>query len=310
MNGEKLGGDSMTASSSEHQIWIEALGNDIVAQELDEIADLLTDQGAKPFRITAYHNAAKTLGALKQPVHEIYEEDGLPGLMRLRGIGRSIGHTIEQFLQTGNMPLLDRLRGESAPERIFTTVADIGPKLASRIHEELDIETLGELETAAWDGRLTQVPGIGRKRTQAVREQLAGRFRRQRQQPPPGSAVETADQPPVAELLDIDREYLHLVELDRLPKISPRRFNPEGKAWLPISHAQREQRHYTALFSNTARAHELGTTRDWVVIYRDDDADHGQWTVITSTLGKLKGKRIVRGREQECAEHYAKQTSK
>jgi len=41
-----------------------------------------------------------------------------------------------------------------------------------------------------------------------------------------------------------------------------------------------------------------------VVIYRDDDTDHGQWTAITSTFGKLKGKRIIRGREQDCTEHY------
>jgi putative hydrolase len=110
--------------------------------------------------------------------------------------------------------------------------------------------------------------------------------------------------PPIAELLDVDEEYRRLADLDRLPRIAPRRFNPEGKAWLPILHTRRDARHYTALYSNTARAHELGTTHDWVVIYRDDAGDHGQWTVITAGLGKLKGKRVVRGRESECAAHY------
>ena len=280
------------------------VGNAVIVDELEEIADLLTDQGALPFRIDAYRKAAKTLRETKQPVAELYAEEGLAGLRQLQGVGRSIGHAIEQFLQTGKMPLLERLRGESAPERIFTTVADIGPKLAARIHEELDIETLAELEAAAWDGRLARVPGIGAKRVQAVREQIAGRYRRQRQPPSETTSDETTTQPAVSELLDIDREYLRLVELDRLPKIAPRRLNPERKAWLPILHAQRGDRHYTALFSNTARAHELGTTHDWVVIYRDDDADHGQWTVITSKFGKLKGKRIVRGRETECSEYY------
>jgi hypothetical protein len=47
-------------------------------------------------------------------------------------------------------------------------------------------------------------------------------------------------------------------------------------------------------------------THDWVVIYRDDHNGDGQWTIITSLLGRLKGHRIVRGREQECVEHYAK----
>jgi putative hydrolase len=92
-----------------------------------------------------------------------------------------------------------------------------------------------------------------------------------------------------------------------LPRIAPRRFNPTGQAWLPILHTQRSDRHYTVLFSNTARAHELGTTKEWVVIYRDDAKGDGQWTVITARLGKLRGRRIVRGREAECEAYYAQQ---
>ena len=60
----------------------------------------------------------------------------------------------------------------------------------------------------------------------------------------------------------------------------------------------------TALFSNTARAHELGTLRDWVVIYRDDHNGAGQWTVVTARYGALQGKRVVRGRENECTDYY------
>jgi putative hydrolase len=58
------------------------------------------------------------------------------------------------------------------------------------------------------------------------------------------------------------------------------------------------------LFSNTARAHELGTTDDWVVIYRDDDDNDGRWTVITAQYGPLRGHRIIRGRESQCEAHY------
>jgi putative hydrolase len=111
--------------------------------------------------------------------------------------------------------------------------------------------------------------------------------------------------PPVAELLDIDAEYRRLAAKDRLPRIAPKRFNPTGEAWLPIQHTHRGDRHYTVLFSNTAKAHELGTTKDWVVIYRDDAKGDGQWTVITAGLGKLRGGRIVRGREAECEVYYA-----
>ena len=90
--------------------------------------------------------------------------------------------------------------------------------------------------------------------------------------------------------------------------IAPKRFNPTRKAWLPILHTHRGGRRYTAVFSNTARAHQLGTTHDWVVIYRDDPGGDGQWTVITSKLGRLRGRRIVRGYEEECRAYYKSTT--
>ena len=106
--------------------------------------------------------------------------------------------------------------------------------------------------------------------------------------------------PGVALLLEIDREYRDKAAAGRLHLIAPRRFNPEGKAWLPVLHAQRGEWHFTALFSNTARAHELGHTRDWVVIYfYDGEHREGQCTVVTETHGEQAGRRVVRGRERE-----------
>ena len=91
----------------------------------------------------------------------------------------------------------------------------------------------------------------------------------------------------------------------RMPLIAPRRFNPEGEAWLAILHTQRGDRSYTALFSNTARAHQLGRTRDWVVIYQELRHDAGRTnTVVTGWRGALQGRRVVRGREVECAAYY------
>ena len=83
----------------------------------------------------------------------------------------------------------------------------------------------------------------------------------------------------------------------------------QGRAseWLPVLHTDRGEAHYPAVFSTTDHALAMGTTHDWVVIYLEDHnhrGQHGRWTVITSRFGKLKGRRIVRGREQECAEFY------
>jgi hypothetical protein len=81
----------------------------------------------------------------------------------------------------------------------------------------------------------------------------------------------------------------------------PRRFNPRGESWLPVLHTERDGWSFTALYSNTARAHELGRTRDWVVIYWERDGQEDQCTVVTEYAGALAGQRVVRGWEHECA---------
>ena len=90
-----------------------------------------------------------------------------------------------------------------------------------------------------------------------------------------------------------------------LPRIAPRRFNPSGEAWLPVLHTERGGWHFSAMFSNTALAHRLGRTDDWVVVYcYDDHHQEGQYTLVTETRGPLLGKRVVRGRETECRDYY------
>ena len=113
----------------------------------------------------------------------------------------------------------------------------------------------------------------------------AGRLGRKRSLTPP------ADVPPVAEVLDVDREYRERAAKGELHRIAPRRMNPRNEAWLPVLHAERGARRYTALYSNTPRAHELGKTHDWVVIYYDEGGSESQCTVITSERGALSGKR-------------------
>jgi putative hydrolase len=107
--------------------------------------------------------------------------------------------------------------------------------------------------------------------------------------------------PRVTELLDVDREYREKAAAGRLERIAPRRFNPDGERWLPVLHTRRGPRRYTALFSNTARAHHAGKTRDWVVLYADDGDGENRHTVITAGFGPLRGRRVVAGREEECA---------
>lgn|GEM_PF-2544992 len=75
-------------------------------------------------------------------------------------------------------------------------------------------------------------------------------------------------------------------------------------------HTQRDDWHFTVLYSNTATAtaHKLKRTHDWVIVYFYDERHvEGQHTVVTETRGPLSGRRVVRGREIACAEFYAQE---
>lgn len=284
--------------------------NESIARALDEIAAALAAQKAGTFRIRAYRSAAGFARECTDSLAEVLETRGREGLVALPHIGDGIAAVIDELVHTGRTHYLDRLRGQVSPEDLFTRVPGIGEKSAERLHRELGIETLEELELAAHDGRLAALPGFGPKRIEGVRQTLAGllsRSARRHARQIEERAEGGHDRPPadvarpdVGLLLAIDAEYRRRADEGSLRLIAPRRFNPEGTAWLPVLHEERDGWHFTAMFSNTARAHELGNTRDWVVIYYDRDGHENQCTVVTEHRGTLAGHRVVRGREDEC----------
>jgi ribosomal protein S13 len=277
--------------------------NALIAECLNEAADLLLAQGENHFRAEAFRRGARTVIDLPEDIAQTVARAGPDALLRLPGIGRGIASAIIELVATGRWSRLDRLRGEVDAEILFTAVPGIGPTLAKRIHDDLDIDSLQALECAAHDGRLRTLSGIGARRAAAIQAALAamlGNRLAARPGPAPGIAV----------LLAVDAMYRRKAVTGSLPTIAPRRFNPSQRAWLPILHTRRGDWHFTALFSNSARAHQLQRTSDWVVLYYyDGDHQERQCTVVTETRGPLRGERVVRGRETECEAHYAKARS-
>lgn len=276
------------------------------ADRLREAADLLQAQGANPYRVAAYRRAAETLsGYAPEQLVELVERDGIDGLDRLPHVGRGIATAVLEMVRTGHWSQLERLRGTADPVQLFTVVPGLGHRLAERIHEELHVDTLEALELAAHDGRLEHVPGVGPRRAAAIRANLHAMLLRGRARGAP-VATGSGPVPGVSLLLAIDREYRERAASGQLPTIAPSRFNPAHESWLPVLHCEREGWQFTALYSNTAQAHQLKRTRDWVRIFHyDSENSEGQHTVVTETHGPLAGRRVVRGREAECRAAYA-----
>jgi len=109
---------------------------------------------------------------------------------------------------------------------------------------------------------------------------------------------------PVELILEVDAEYREKAGARKLKLIAPKLLNPEKKAWLPILVTERTGWKFTVMFSNTATAHQLGKTNNWVVVYYEKGKGENQCTVVTEQRGPLKGKRVIRGREEECKKYY------
>jgi DNA polymerase (family X) len=269
--------------------------NEEIAQVLQAAAEAL-EQDDNPFRSRAFRQAARTVLHADCSVADLDPD----ALRQLPGIGDVLASVIEDYVRSGGGPLRYRGLDDLGPLSLLMSLPGIGEVLARRIVDELHIENLEELEMAIYDGRLEQVEGFGSRRTAALREMtnsMLGR-RLQRRSQDLGATYQI-DRPPVDLILKIDAMYRRRAAEGSLRRIAPRRFNPDRVAWLPILAHQEGGWKFRALYSNSALAHALGKTRDWVIIFFERSGEGHQCTVVTETHGPRDGRRVIRGRESE-----------
>lgn len=158
-------------------------------------------------------------------------------------------------------------------------VKGVGEKIGGLIKEYVETGGVQLRETL-----LKEVPEAERKKLSAAAQK---------------EAATPSYRLPVSEILEIDREYREKAEAGKLKLIAPRLQNPEKKKWLPVLSTESKGVKFTVMYSNTASAHELGKTHDWVVVYYKGSKGEGQCTVVTEQRGPRKGKRVIRGRDSE-----------
>jgi hypothetical protein len=270
------------------------MDNHTIAEYLRTYARELARDEGDLYRVRAYRRAADTVETLDELLAELVAREGRKGLQSLPGIGAHLALTLERLVRTGEFhPLIPQT---VRPEEHVSNLDGVGPVLTARLEECLGVTTVAELHAADRGGRLAQL-GLSDNRLQKLRQSLE----KYEAAPAPVASV---DEPGIGELLRIDAEYREQAGRGELPTIAPQRFNPEYDSWLPLYYVRRGGWRYRALFSNTALAHRLGRTHDWVVIYFDSETASGQRAVVTETRGDLRGLRVVRGREAECRRHY------
>ena len=134
-----------------------------IAAVFEHVADLLEFQGANPFRIRAYRNAARTIHDLPESVDDILADQNR-SLLEIEGIGKDLADKITTLVLSGSLPMLDELLAE-IPESVLAIlrVPGLGPKKASILFHELKIKNIDQLREACQQHRVRELKGFGAK---------------------------------------------------------------------------------------------------------------------------------------------------
>jgi DNA polymerase (family 10) len=152
------------------------MNNRQLADTFTLIADLLEIKGEIIYKTLAYRKAAESLTSLGRDASEFWKEGKLKDIP---GVGQAIADKIDELLSTGELEFLNKLESEVPPGLAgWLQVPGLGPKKVALIWKELGITKLPELEQAAKDGKLRDLPGMGAKSEAQIIEGIASLARR------------------------------------------------------------------------------------------------------------------------------------
>jgi len=145
--------------------------NSEIADKFDRLADLLEIENANPFRVRAYHNAARTVRGYPRSMSDLLD-DGVD-LTELPDIGDDLAKKIQSMVETGKLPLLDEVEARTPPALSeLMKVEGLGPKRVRALHLELHIETLDDLKKAAESGKIHEIAGFGDKSEEKIKQRV------------------------------------------------------------------------------------------------------------------------------------------
>lgn len=152
------------------------MNNRQLADTFTLIGNLCEIKGEVIYVVLAYRKASESLMSLPREAGEYWKEGKL---REIPGVGKAIAEKIDELLTTGKLGFLEKLKQE-VPEDLaaWLAVPSLGPKKIAMIWKTLGITTLAELEAAAKEGKLRDLPGMGAKSESAILEGISSLSRR------------------------------------------------------------------------------------------------------------------------------------
>jgi DNA polymerase (family X) len=128
------------------------LRNGEVAELLDNLGELVEANGEDRFKVIAYHRAANSIRNMNEDIEKLWMEKKLEDI---RYVGEGIAKKIDEYLGTGKLQLLERLREKTPPGvPLLMKVQGIGPRTAYHLSHDLGVTSVEQLKAALGSGRL------------------------------------------------------------------------------------------------------------------------------------------------------------
>jgi DNA polymerase (family 10) len=142
-----------------------------VAQVLEQIAAFLELKSENPFRIRAFRTAARAIAGFPRDLRQAIQDRSLASA---KGVGPATLQIVTELVETGRASMLEELREQIPPGLVeMLEISGLGVAKIRQIHEVLGIDTLPELEAAAHDGRLAQLPRFGPRTSENLLKAIA-----------------------------------------------------------------------------------------------------------------------------------------
>ena len=142
-----------------------------IAKQFNKLADLLEIEGANPFRVRAYRNAARIIGGMTENIADLVSQH--KDLTELPYIGKDLAEKIVQIVQTGELTTLKEVEQHTPPVLSqLMNLEGLGPKRVKLLYDNLHIKNINDLKQAIENNKLSLIPGFGEKIIQKIKQSI------------------------------------------------------------------------------------------------------------------------------------------
>lgn len=145
------------------------MDNYAIAENFSLLSRLMDIHGENSFKTKTYSIAAFNIEKLPLQLKDTPRDK----LFTIKGIGESVGKKIIEMLENGKLGVLEKYIDSTPPGIIeMLSIKWLGPKKIHTIWKEMEIESIGELQYACNENRLTLLKGFGEKTQKNVQDAI------------------------------------------------------------------------------------------------------------------------------------------